>query len=128
MIYGIGVDLVYIKRMQQMQERWNEKFTARIFTPEENRYCQQHKFPAQHLAGIFAAKEAVLKAIGTGLSRGISWQEIQILSKSGQAPQVELKGTAAKIAKESGVGNVLVSLSHDSDYAIAHAVALKSLA
>jgi holo-[acyl-carrier protein] synthase len=108
-----------------MQERWDDKFTARVFTSEENEYCRQHKFPARHLAGIFAAKEAVLKAIGTGLSQGISWQEIQILSQIGHAPQVKLSGTAAEVAEKLGVQNVLVSMSHDADYAIAHAVALK---
>ncbi len=63
--------------------------------------------------------------MGIGLSQGISWQEIQILSKSGHAPQVELSGTAAQIAKKLGIDNVLLTLSHDADYAIAHAVALK---
>ncbi len=128
MIYGIGVDLVNIERLKKIRERWGEKFLMRVFTPEETNYCLQYSFPSRHLAGIFAAKEAVSKALGTGISLGISWQEIQVKSTKGHPPQVKLSGIAAKVAKKRGIGNILISLSHDTAYAIAQAVALKDSA
>lgn len=128
MIYGIGVDLVNIERLQKMQERWGERFLERVFTPDETKYCLQYSFSARHLAAVFAAKEAVSKALGTGLSLGIGWQDIQIKSTKGHPPQVKLSGVAARIAKTRGIGNILISLSHDTDYAIAQAIALKDSA
>jgi holo-[acyl-carrier protein] synthase len=125
MIHGIGVDLVNIQRLQQALERWGDRFLKRVFTPEETSYCQQFSYPSRHLAGIFAAKEAVLKALGTGLSHGMSWQEIKIKSVKGRPPQVELTGTVAKLIKKLKISSVLVTLSHDTGYAVASAVALR---
>jgi holo-[acyl-carrier protein] synthase len=128
MIYGVGVDLMNIQRMQQVVERWGDKFLKRVFTADETQYCLQFSFPPRHLAGIFAAKEAVLKALGTGLSQGISWQEVQIKAAKGRSPKVELSGIAAQLTQNRGVGNILISLSHDTGYAVAQAVALKGSA
>jgi holo-[acyl-carrier protein] synthase len=126
LIYGVGVDLVRIQRLREMLERWGSRFLKRVFTPEEQAYCLQYPFPPRHLAAVFAAKEAVLKAIGTGLSQGIKWQEVQIKVAKGRSPQVRLTGIAAQLAQRRGVGSILISLSHDTGYAVAQAVALKA--
>ncbi len=124
MIYGIGIDLVHIKRIEKAYKRWGEKFLKRVFTLQEQSYCLQYINPAVHLAGIFAAKEAVLKALGTGLSQDINWPEVQIKSVAGKRPSVLLSGAAKRIADGLGIKNILISLSHDTDYAIAQALAL----
>jgi len=126
LIYGIGVDLVRLDRLQRVLERQGTRFLERVFTSEEVAYSQQHKLSLPRLAAIFAAKEAVLKSLGTGWSCGIKWKEVQIVLTKNHAPGVHLEGVAARIAHQRGVGHILLSLSHDTDYAIAYALALKA--
>ncbi|MBI1893192.1 MAG: holo-ACP synthase, partial [Candidatus Rokubacteria bacterium] len=77
-VTGIGVDLVRVERIREMMERWDRRFLSRVFTPEELSYCLKRRRPEQHLAARFAAKEAALKALGTGLAMGVRWREIEI--------------------------------------------------
>lgn len=121
-IIGIGLDLVKIERIREIAERWREQFLNRLYTPEERDYCLKRASPYASLAGRFAAKEAVLKALGTGWSGGIRWVDIQVLNDASGKPVATVTGRAQELIRRAGVTSIHVSLSHDSDYAIAEAV------
>ncbi len=124
-IVGIGLDLVKIERIRALADRWQERFLARLYTEAERRYCFDRASPYASLAGRFAAKEAVLKAIGTGWSAGISWQDIQVLNDGSGKPVAHVQGRAGALLQEAGVTDIHISLSHDADYAIAQVVLTK---
>ena len=119
---GIGVDLALISRVRQIVERWDERFLRRVFTDEEIVYCRRRRDPIPHLAARFAAKEATLKALGTGLRMGVSWREMEVRRERGEAPTMILYGRCRAIALAKGAGRVLLSLAHDGDYALAQAM------
>ena len=121
-VKGIGVDLAVITRIRQMVARWDERFLRRVFTDDEIAYCQRRRDPAQHLAARFAAKEATLKALGTGLSMGVRWRELEVRRERGQAPTMVLSGRCRALARAKGGDHVLLSLTHDGDYAMAQAM------
>ncbi len=121
-IKGIGVDLAQIPRLRRVVERWDERFLRRVFTEDELAYCRRRRDPIPHLAARFAAKEATLKALGTGLRMGIKWQELEVRRERGQAPVMVLSGRCRALAQAKGAGSVLLSLSHDGDYAMAQAM------
>ncbi len=121
-IVGIGLDLVKIERIRALADRWQERFLARLYTEAERRYCFDRASPYASLAGRFAAKEAVLKAIGTGWSAGISWQDIQVLNDGSGKPVALVQGRTGALLQEAGVTDIHISLSHDADYAIAQVV------
>ena len=121
-VKGIGVDLALITRMRQVVERWDERFMRRVFTDEELAYCRRRRDPVQHLAARFAAKEATLKALGTGLSMGVRWRELEVRRERGQAPVMVLSGRCLALAQARGGDRVLLSLTHDGDYAMAQAM------
>ena len=123
-ILGIGTDIVECLRIAQMIERHGELFLQRVFTPYEITYCQDRKAATQHFAGRWAAKEAVLKAMGTGWTRGISWQDVEVRNEFGGKPQIVLGGGAREICTNAGVEKVLISISHCRHYATAYAVAV----
>lgn len=121
-IVGIGLDLVKIERIRTLAERWRERFLERLYTEAERRYCFERASPYASLAGRFAAKEAVLKAIGTGWSAGVSWQDIQVVNDGSGKPVAQVQGRAGALLQEAGVTDIHISLSHDADYAIAQVV------
>lgn len=121
-VKGIGVDLVKIERMRQVVERWQERFLQRVFTPGEIAYCQKRRDPIPHLAARFAAKEAALKALGTGLSMGIHWREMEVRRERGEAPRMILSGRCRAIGEAKRGRQVLLSITHDGDYAMAQVV------
>lgn len=121
-VKGVGVDLVQVPRMRRIVERWQERFLRRVFTPGELDYCLRRRDPAPHLAARFAAKEACLKALGTGLRFGISWQEIEVRRERGQPPTLILSGRSKALGIAKGATEVLLSLTHDGDYAFAQAM------
>jgi holo-[acyl-carrier protein] synthase len=121
-VKGIGVDLAAITRMRQVVQRWDERFLRRVFTDEEIAYCRRRRDPVPHLAARFAAKEATLKALGTGLSMGVKWQELEVRRERGEAPSMVLSGRCRAIALAKGADRVLLSLTHDGDYALAQAM------
>jgi holo-[acyl-carrier protein] synthase len=123
-ILGIGTDIVECLRIAQMIERHGELFLQRVFTPHEIAYCQDRKAATQHFAGRWAAKESVLKAMGTGWTRGISWQDVEVRNEFGGKPQIVLEGGAKEICGSMGIERVLISLSHCRHYATAYAVAV----
>lgn len=126
MIIGLGTDIIEIVRIGQMIERHGELFLNRVFTEDEIRYCSRRKELYQHYAGRWAAKEAVMKSLGTGFIRGIGWQEIEICSlKSGQ-PTIRLKGGAREHAEKMRIAQVMITISHCRAYATATAIAVGS--
>ena len=123
-ILGIGTDIVECLRIAQIIERHGELFINRVYTDHEIRYCRSRKAATQHFAGRWAAKEAVLKAMGTGWRRGIRWRDVEILNTSSGRPVVALRGGARSVVEQSGIRQVLISISHCRSHATAHAVAI----
>ncbi len=121
MIVGIGVDLVKIDRIDKAGKN-HEGFLERLFTDREREYCSRQKFPAQHYAARFAAKEAVLKAIGTGWSAGVKWTDMEVLHGEGGGPIVNLTGRVKDLIDLKGVKQIFLSYSHDDGYAVAQVV------
>ena len=103
MVIGLGTDLIEIERIERSVARFGERFLERVFTPGEIAYCHAKKGSAESFAARFAAKEAGAKALGTGISRGVSWKEFEVKRKPGQRPELHLSGRAAEIARELGV-------------------------
>jgi holo-[acyl-carrier protein] synthase len=124
-IYGIGTDITECLRIAQMIERHGELFITRVYTPDEIQYCQNRKQSTQHFAGRWAAKEAVLKAVGTGWRRGISWRDVEIKNQLGGKPTVTLHAGLRDVADDLGIGQVLISISHCRTHATAYALALE---
>ncbi|MBM4005016.1 MAG: holo-[acyl-carrier-protein] synthase [Planctomycetes bacterium] len=122
-VLGIGTDIVECLRIAQMIERHGELFLTRVFTPREIEYCSARKAATQHYAGRWAAKEAVLKALGTGWSRGISWTDVEVRNEPGGSPSIALTGGALEASQRKGIANVLISISHCRSHATAFAVA-----
>jgi holo-[acyl-carrier protein] synthase len=122
MILGTGIDIVEVARIEAAISRFGDRLLARIFTPEERRYCASRANPAEHYAARFAAKEAGLKAIGTGWSQGVGWAELEVRREPSGRPVLMFCGKAAKIAAELGVTRVLLSLSHTGGHAIAQVI------
>jgi holo-[acyl-carrier protein] synthase len=118
---SVGVDLVDVPRIARLASRPEE--LSFILTADELAYCTGRQRPAEHVAARFAAKEAVLKALGTGLAHGIRWTDVEIVRTGPGRPQVALHGRAAAIAAERGLRGLDISLSHTETLAIAHAVA-----
>ena len=121
-VRGIGIDIVPIPRMRQILERWQERFLTRVFTPDEIAYCRSRKDPVPHFAARFAAKEAGLKALGTGLRLGVSWLELEVQRERGGPPMLLLRGRSRELARARGADRMLLALTHDGDYAIAQAM------
>ena len=124
MILGIGTDMIEIGRIERSIEQFGQRFLDRIFTPGEIAYCQQKKkHAAESYAARFAAKEAGAKALGTGISRGITWKEIEVRRKPGGPPTLHLSGRALKRADHLGIGRLSLSLTHGRDLAMAVVIA-----
>lgn len=121
MIFGIGTDIVEIDRVQQAVQK-NPKLLERLFTPRELEYFKRRNMKAENIAGGFAAKEAILKSLGTGLS-GMSWKEIEVLRDDAGKPVVRFSGKALEYAERKSIGNVFISISHSRSHAMATAVA-----
>ncbi|MBN2579226.1 MAG: holo-ACP synthase [Pirellulales bacterium] len=123
-IVGIGTDITECLRIARMIERHGELFLTRVYTPEEIMYCQSHKQATQHFTGRWAAKEAILKALGTGWRRGISWRDMEIRPNTSGRPVVAVCGGVQDVVEQLDVREILVSISHCHTHATAVAVAL----
>jgi holo-[acyl-carrier protein] synthase len=123
-VLGIGTDIIECLRIAQMIQRHGEQFINRVYTPHEIQYCQARKQSTQHYAGRWAAKEAILKALGTGWRRGISWRDVEIRTEQSGKPYVVLRGGAREVCNELGIAEVLISISHCRSHATAYAVAV----
>lgn len=122
-VVGIGTDIVECLRIGRMIEQHGELFLRRVFTDREIHYCQSRREAVQHFAGRWAGKEAILKAIGTGWQRGISWRDIEIRNNSTGQPKVSVRGGAKEVMQKLRIADILVSISHCHTHATAYALA-----
>jgi holo-[acyl-carrier protein] synthase len=122
MIVGTGIDIVEVPRVAATLKRFGERFVKRVFTDAEIRYCDSKLNRAERYAARFAAKEAGLKAIGTGLSGGISWRDVEVARQPGGRPALNLHGKAAAYAARLGARRTSLSLSHTAQHAIAQVI------
>ena len=122
MIVGLGIDIAEIDRMRAAINRRGRHLLERVFTPEEIAYCERHRDRAERYAGRFAAKEAVMKALGTGWRRGVRWVDIEVVRQPGGKPTVALSGEAAKHAERLGVKNIVLSITHSGNLAFAEVI------
>src|SRR5262245_28091040 len=125
-IVGIGTDIVECLRIGRMIERHGELFLARAFTDREVRYCQSRKRALEHFAGRWAAKEAILKCLGTGWRKGLCWTDVEVRNEPDGRPKVLLCGSAKDAAQQQRVADILLSISHCRAYATAYAVAVRA--
>src|SRR5436190_5547876 len=122
-IIGLGFDATDIPRVREVFARHGERFLRRIFTDEEIAYCTRQRDPVPSLAGRFAAKEAAMKALGTGHSRGVLWRDIEVFRRGGP-PQLRLHGGAAARAERLGVRSSLLTITHSDTMAMAQVLLL----
>lgn len=118
-IFGIGNDIIEIERIRSSLTQYGQRFLDRLFTPQEQLYCLGHQDPAIRFAGRFAAKEAVVKALGTGFTQGVTWLDIEILNDPKGKPEARL---STRLQKQMGAMHVLLSISHCREYASAVAL------
>ena len=123
-ILGTGIDITECLRIAQMIERHGELFITRVYTDLEIEYCTTRKAATQHYAGRWAAKEAVMKALGTGWRRGLGWRDIEIRNAQGGKPVVAMRGGARDLIESIGIRELLISISHCRSHATAFAMAL----
>ncbi len=119
MTQSLGTDLILVKRIRKALNRWGDRFLNRVFTPGEIKYCKKKKFPEISLAARFAAKEAAMKAFGTGLSQEVSWKDFEVIRDTNGKPEMKL---SEKIKKRFGNKKILISLTHTREYALAVAL------
>ena len=123
-IVAHGIDLVDCPRIEEMVKRHGERFVDRVFTADEQAYAEANKNSIEKLAGRFAAKEAILKLIGTGWRGKIAWTDIEVINNPAGQPEVTLSGEVEKLADKLGIKHISVSITHTANFAIASAVAL----
>jgi holo-[acyl-carrier protein] synthase len=119
MIIGTGVDLVEIDRFRKVIERLKDRFILRVFTANEQQFCNEHRDPVPHFAVRFAAKEALFKALGTGWAKGVTWLDVEVRRERQDAPTMVLRGEAQRLSSAMGASKVHLSLSHSDQWAIA---------
>jgi holo-[acyl-carrier protein] synthase len=122
MILGTGVDIAEVPRIRESIERFGDRFLRRVFTEGEVRYCEHKATRYESFAARFAAKEAGMKALGTGWSRGVRWRDIEVVRPKGQRPTIQFHGEAAAIAARLGTKNIALSITHTSEQALAHVI------
>ena len=127
MILGLGTDIVEIDRIRTMIERHSDNFLNRYFTADEIAYADKHRDAAVRYAGRWAAKEAVVKVLGTGFVKGITFHDIEVLPLHSGQPRIALSGEAGQIATDMGIGHVLITISHAKLYATATAVGVATV-
>jgi holo-[acyl-carrier protein] synthase len=122
MIVGTGIDIAEVPRIRQAIERFGDRFLERIFTPGEIRYCDSKANRAERYAARFAAKEAAMKALGTGWSQGVRWRDCEVVRLPGGRPSISFHGKAGEFAAKLGVNHAALSLSHTAEQAIAQVI------
>ena len=123
-VLGIGTDITECLRIARMIERHGDLFINRVYTPDEIAYCQSRRQATQHFTGRWAAKEAILKALGTGWRRGISWRDMEIRNEPSGRPVVAVRGGLKELVEQLGITKLLVSISHCRTHATAYAIAV----
>ena len=122
MIVGTGIDITEVERIGAAIERYGERFLRRVYTPREIEYCQTKRNARERFAARFAAKEAAMKAIGTGLRRGVTWQDVEVGHEPGGRPTILFTGRAAEFAAKLGTKRVSLSLTHTEETAMAQVI------
>jgi holo-[acyl-carrier protein] synthase len=122
MIVGTGIDIAEVPRIAESIQRFGERFLRRVFTEGEINYCDSKANRVERYAARFAAKEAAMKALGTGWSRGVRWRDIEVVRQPGGRPTIEFHGKAAEFAGRLNARNVALSLSHTPEQAIASVI------
>jgi len=122
MIIGTGIDMVEIQRIQRSLDRFGARFLNKVFTPTEQAYCLKKRNSAESLAARFAAKEAGAKALGTGISYGVTWLEIEVVREPGSRPTVRFHGRAKVIANQLGCARAALSITHTAELATASVI------
>jgi holo-[acyl-carrier protein] synthase len=122
MIVGLGVDITEVDRIEAAIKRHGRRFLERIYTPAETAYCEKHRNPAERFAGRFAAKEAAMKALGTGWARGVRWVDIEIVREPSGKPKLKLSGASRQIADHIGVTNIALTITHTGNTALAQVI------
>ena len=122
MIVGTGIDITEVERIRATIERFGRRFLERVFTPQEIRYCESKANKAERYAGRFAAKEAAMKAIGTGWSRGVTWQDVEVKRAPGGRPTMAFHGRAAEFAQKLGAVQAHLSITHTEQQAMAQVI------
>jgi len=122
MIVGLGIDIVEVDRIEQAIQRYGQRFLQRVFTAAEIDYCQSKANAFERFAGRFAAKEAAMKAIGTGWTRGVRWRDFEVVREPSGRPILRLSGVAADVAERLGATRALVSITHTAAQAMAQVI------
>ena len=122
MIIGLGVDIAEVSRIKAAIERHGQPFLRRVFTPNEIEYCERFRNKFERYAGRFAAKEAAMKALGTGWRRGVRWVDFEVVRQQSGRPTIALTGEAAKIAAALGVRRISASITHTESQALAQVI------
>jgi holo-[acyl-carrier protein] synthase len=122
MIVGLGVDIAEVERVKAAIERHGETFLRRIYTAQEREYCEQFRNKFERYAGRFAAKEAAMKALGTGWRRGVRWADLEVVREQSGRPTMALSGEAEKIATQLGVKRISLSITHTETQALAQVI------
>src|SRR4051812_42988748 len=121
-IVGTGIDICEVTRIREAIERFGERFLKRVFTPAEREYCESKRNRIERYAARFAAKEAAMKAIGTGLRRGVTWQDFEIAREPGGRPTLILRDKAAEFGTKLGTKRIALSITHTAEIAMAQVI------
>jgi holo-[acyl-carrier protein] synthase len=119
MMYGVGTDLVEVARIEGILKKWCERFTLKVFSDGEIRYCSAKSCPARHLAARFAAKEAFLKGLGLGMGRGVGFRDVEVINSPEGKPELVLHERAKNMIESAGIRENHLSISHTERYAMA---------
>jgi len=122
MIVGTGIDIAEVPRLEQTIQRFGQRFLHRVFTESEIRYCESKANRIERYAARFAAKEAAMKALGTGWNHGVAWRDVEVCRQPGGRPTITFHGKAAEFAAKLGAVHVALSLSHTAQHAIAQVI------
>lgn len=125
MIVGLGTDIVEILRIGRVIERHGEAFLHRVYTDAEISYCSKRREYLQHYAGRWAAKEAVMKVLGTGFAPGVGWKDIEVATKPSGQPVIQLHGGVRELMERLAIDEILISISHCREYATATAIGVR---
>ncbi|MAS94233.1 MAG: holo-[acyl-carrier-protein] synthase [Verrucomicrobiales bacterium] len=126
-VFGIGIDIIDTDRIEESVKKFGDRFLDRIFTPAERSYCEARKPSSRHFAARFAAKEAIAKALGTGIGVHLEWRDMEILRDEAGKPYVTLSGNGKDFADENKIREILISLSHADNHAAANALAVAEI-
>jgi len=122
MIIGLGIDIAEVNRIREAIERHGEAFLKRVYTPSEVAYCKKHRDPYERYAARFAAKEAAMKALGTGWRRGVRWVDIEVARMPSGQPTIKFYGVTEEIASSLGVKRILLTITHSGNTALAQVI------